>query len=245
LLCQDCKWDGTVRHLQMTYTQKPKILNAGLDMRLLTRIKPEVIVDQNGGQVPETVTEGTAIEPKSFWEKIYPWGYVGAGSLLLSLITVAIIMAARKKEDDMPPNAFLMEGGAEREDHNPYQTVQVHNHTTTPLKPGSASRKPKTSGKLLRLTVVRGEPGCPDYEVNLNDRLVIGRASDCDIALTEDKEVSRNHCEMTLADEKIRIADLGSKNGTLVNGVPITGTYQLQADDLILVGKTELRLSIL
>ena len=97
---------------------------------------------------------------------------------------------------------------------------------------------------MLRLTVVRGDADRPPYEVNLTDRLVIGRAANCDVPLTDDKEVSRNHCELTLEDEVIRIADLGSKNGTLVNGVPISGSYQLKNDDIILVGKTELRVAI-
>jgi pSer/pThr/pTyr-binding forkhead associated (FHA) protein len=97
---------------------------------------------------------------------------------------------------------------------------------------------------MLRLTLVRSETDRPPYEVNLTDRLVIGRAANCDIALTEDKEVSRNHCELTIEDEVIRIADLGSKNGTLVNGVPISGAHQLKHDDIILVGKTELRVAI-
>ena len=109
-------------------------------------------------------------------------------------------------------------------------------------KPAAAGKA--GPGKQVRLTVVRGDANRPPYEVNLTDRLVIGRAADCDVALTDDKEVSRNHCELTLEDEVIRIADLGSKNGTLVNGVPISGSYQLQNDDIILVGRTELRVTL-
>ncbi|MDD3654732.1 MAG: FHA domain-containing protein [Desulfotomaculaceae bacterium] len=60
-----------------------------------------------------------------------------------------------------------------------------------------------------------------------------------------DKEVSRTHCELSLQRGFINIVDLGSQNGTMVNGVPIIGHYQLQNDDIILVGRTELRLTIL
>ena len=36
------KWDGAPRHLQMTYKEGPKVLNAGLDMRL--RARPEIVI---------------------------------------------------------------------------------------------------------------------------------------------------------------------------------------------------------
>ena len=149
----------------------------------------------------------------------------------------------------MPAQAIMDRSGPEMEGMgNPYQTVNGPLAQTIPLQPGMAW-KPAAAGKAgpgkqLRLTVVRGDANRPPYEVNLTDRLVIGRAADCDVALTDDKEVSRNHCELTLEGEVIRIADLGSKNGTLVNGVPISGSYQLQNDDIILVGKTEMRVTL-
>ena len=44
------------------------------------------------------------------------------------------------------------------------------------------------------------------------------------------------HCQQTI------IRDLNSTNGTLVNGVPIHNDYPLRNGDLLLLGRTELRI---
>jgi predicted component of type VI protein secretion system len=47
--------------------------------------------------------------------------------------------------------------------------------------------------------------------------LIIGRDEDCGLGPMSDF-VSRQHCVLTLTDEELTIRDLGSKNGTFVNG---------------------------
>jgi VWFA-related protein len=241
------KWDGEPRHLQMTYKQGPQVLNAGLDMRLQTAVRIDPLTKNPIIEpLPASPGEKPHFAPVSIWVRIYPWGYVGGGLLLLGIIIVVIVMAATQKGDKLPPQTPY-KSGPEPGGSNPYATVQVS--SAKPSQPPVAAMAFKSkpaagAGKMLRLTVVRGDADRPPYEVNLTKRLVIGREGNCDVALTGDKEVSRNHCELTLEDEAIRIADLGSKNGTLVNGVPISGSHQLKNDDLILVGKTEMRLTL-
>jgi len=155
-------------------------------------------------------------------------------------------MAATQKGDKLPPQTPY-KSAPEPAGSGSYATVRPASPRPGPIPGPARVFRPKAAagpGQRLRLTVVRGDAHRPAYEVDLTDRLVIGRGPNCDVALTEDKEVSRNHCELTLEDEVIRIADLGSKNGTLVNGVPIIGSYQLQDDDIILVGRTELRVTM-
>jgi len=52
-------------------------------------------------------------------------------------------------------------------------------------------------------------------------RTLLGRGSDVDIAVTG-KGVSRHHCEIVWDGKRAEIADLGSTNGTLLNGVAIS-----------------------
>ena len=76
-------------------------------------------------------------------------------------------------------------------------------------------------------------------------RLVIGRSEDdCDLGIPDDDEISKQNCELTLEDGMVYIRDMGSTNGTFVNGVPIAGRYRLQTDDIILMGRTEFRVFI-
>lgn len=64
---------------------------------------------------------------------------------------------------------------------------------------------------------------------------VIGRHTDCKIRIP-DSSVSRQHCELTIADGKIHLRDLGSSNGTFVNRRRISQT-ELSPGDVISVGK--------
>lgn len=74
-------------------------------------------------------------------------------------------------------------------------------------------------------------------------RFLIGRESDCDLRPNSDM-VSRHHCAFTVDDYGVRLRDLGSTNGTIVNGERIRGVVQLNAGDEITVGKLEFALVI-
>lgn len=64
---------------------------------------------------------------------------------------------------------------------------------------------------------------------------LIGSRADCDLVVAEPK-VSGRHCRFTeLADGGL-VEDLGSSNGTYVNGVRISGTTHVSASDRITLG---------
>ena len=49
------------------------------------------------------------------------------------------------------------------------------------------------------------------------DNTVVGRRPDCDLRI-QTRDVSRRHCEISLTDDAVTVRDLGSSNGTFVNG---------------------------
>jgi FHA domain len=63
---------------------------------------------------------------------------------------------------------------------------------------------------------------------------IIGRGEDCDIVLP-DRQVSRHHFRVVRDDDGYNVEDLGSKNGTYVNGAPVRASVQLQDGDEIQV----------
>lgn len=76
--------------------------------------------------------------------------------------------------------------------------------------------------------------------VPLLDRaLVAGRAATCDLVVA-DPRVSGRHCEFTRHGDGATVTDVGSTNGTVVNGTPITSTVTLQAGDHVRIGSTTL-----
>ncbi len=68
--------------------------------------------------------------------------------------------------------------------------------------------------------------------------LVIGRMPECSIVLS-DPNVSRRHAEVLRMNDAFMIRDLGSTNGTRVNGMPVRESY-LSTGDRITVGSTTL-----
>ena len=77
--------------------------------------------------------------------------------------------------------------------------------------------------------------------ISLGDRPVtIGRLSDCTIPLN-DQNVSRRHAEIRPGRGAYVVADLGSTNGTMVNGTRIGGEQRLSDGDILSFGSTYVR----
>ena len=77
--------------------------------------------------------------------------------------------------------------------------------------------------------------------ISLGDRPVtVGRQSDCTIPLN-DQNVSRRHAQITPGRGAYVIADLGSTNGTMLNGTRITGEQRLNDGDILSFGSTYVR----
>jgi pSer/pThr/pTyr-binding forkhead associated (FHA) protein len=63
---------------------------------------------------------------------------------------------------------------------------------------------------------------------------IIGRRPDCQLRIPT-RDVSRRHCEIALSDKEVRVRDLGSSNGTYVNGKRVSDK-PLAAGDRLMVG---------
>lgn len=71
-----------------------------------------------------------------------------------------------------------------------------------------------SDSKQWKLTAITEALG--DLELSVEDKLTVGRGQDNDVVLGS-KQVSRQHAELTVVDDKLMVQDLGSSNGTLVN----------------------------
>jgi tetratricopeptide (TPR) repeat protein len=70
--------------------------------------------------------------------------------------------------------------------------------------------------------------------------VVIGRDEDCQLVLS-DIAVSRKHAKITLEGARFFLSDLGSGNGTLLNGARIDARVELSAGDEIVIGERTMR----
>ena len=69
----------------------------------------------------------------------------------------------------------------------------------------------------------------------------IGRHDDCLIRIRS-SQVSRRHCELHLDNGKLLVRDLGSSNGTFVNGKRVLGQQALKPGDVLTVGGVTLKI---
>ncbi|HQX52248.1 MAG TPA: FHA domain-containing protein [Planctomycetaceae bacterium] len=74
-------------------------------------------------------------------------------------------------------------------------------------------------------------------------KFLIGREQDCQLRPNSEM-VSRHHCVFSVDDYSVRLRDLGSTNGTLVNGERIRKDVVLVAGDKVVIGNLEFELVI-
>ncbi|MFG2647327.1 FHA domain-containing protein [Streptomyces sp. NPDC048436] len=108
----------------------------------------------------------------------------------------------------------------------------------SPAEPG-----PELAGATAQLHVVAG-PDAGGVHLLHGGQIRVGRSADADVPL-DDPDVSRLHCAVTLTpDGQVTVTDLGSTNGTTVDGREITDRpVRLAPGSLLRLGESALRLT--
>jgi hypothetical protein len=95
------------------------------------------------------------------------------------------------------------------------------------------------SGKLVVVKSPELEEGM-DFELN-SSQLTIGRGRQNDIALSSDEYASARHARLEPRQDGVWVQDLGSTNGTFLNGARLERPRRLTHGDIVRVGETDLR----
>jgi hypothetical protein len=90
------------------------------------------------------------------------------------------------------------------------------------------------------LRFISGKYQGGEFPIAAEKQILIGRSSDLDMVLVEDM-VSRKHARINMQTDQIWIEDLGSTNGTFVNGEKIKRA-RLKEGDRVLIGTSILKL---
>jgi predicted component of type VI protein secretion system len=75
-------------------------------------------------------------------------------------------------------------------------------------------------------------------------KFLVGREQDCQLRPNSEL-VSRHHCVFSIDDFAVRLRDLGSTNGTFVNGKAIRGEVVLKPGDHVTIGRLEVELTVM
>lgn len=167
-------------------------------------------------------------ETEEFIEEPTGPNYMGLIFLLLLaviiLIIVVVIISKKKKEKPMDS------GEEESQGQSGDSVVRLQEE-------GFNRRIVMEAGAKRMLNVVVSAKGRqPQNTVwELGSSLIVGRSSICDISV-EDLELSRQHFCLESEGGSVLISDLGSTNGTSVNGIRIAGKRQLNPGDIVEAG---------
>jgi len=115
----------------------------------------------------------------------------------------------------------------------------------TPLTAAPAAAPRTTASAAAKTSRGRGptqlrivEPSARRGETfTLLDEVTVGRGGGCGIVL-DDSFVSQVHARVFRRDGDVYVEDLGSRNGTLLNGHPVAAAERLRRGDRVQFGKT-------
>ena len=102
----------------------------------------------------------------------------------------------------------------------------------------------ETSAQHWPVFVVAGGPMAGKSFTISHGRSLLGRAADVDVVVDDDA-VSRHHAAVDRDGDDITLEDLGSRNGTTVNGERVRTRMRLRAGDVVTVGNVQLQFGIL
>ena len=101
-----------------------------------------------------------------------------------------------------------------------------------PSKPSPKAPVPATEAKSTPV----------ELKLTAPKTIIIGRGAECDVVV-KDPKLSRRHCRLTRNETAFVLEDLGSKNGTMVDGLKITEPMTLQPNHTFKIGDTVLYLA--
>lgn len=225
--CPDCVADGAPQHLDLTMAVgERRLTSAGTDVRMVAGPKPVA----SPSPVAEPKSQAVADPAFPAW---YAWA---GGAAVLVLGGAGLVFARRRPALEPNPRIFPVVIP------QPMVPTNVIGRPDPVIPVGVTGTIPRPSpvpGLPLRLVPV-GKSAMSTVEIDIHERLSIGRGRGNDVVVP-DETASGSHCQLIRAGERVMVEDVGSANGTWVNGVRLQAHQTLNVGDIITVGKTELR----
>jgi len=106
----------------------------------------------------------------------------------------------------------------------------------------ATARPPVHSGRLVVIKSAELEEGT-DFELD-SAQLTVGRGGQNDVALRSDDYASARHARFEPRQDGVWVQDLGSTNGTYLNGARLDRPRRLTHGDVVRVGETDLRYEV-
>lgn len=212
----------------------------------------------------EAEEEVPAEEPETSGQPISKILLIGMAVIVAVLTVVIIILVKSRKKDGKGGNVYEeLDKRIKNERHKDAvpafapiksQKTDMLQKTVTEKQEASGSRTLllfETSeaegqkSKNKRIILTDEADAMRTYQCDIVDKMIVGRsAASCNLAITTDNAVSEKHCEISLEDNRFYITDLGSSNGTFLNGERIHSVTEVKTGCMLKIGRSEYRLTI-
>ncbi len=153
------------------------------------------------------------------------------------------------KEAPIPSNAAgastVMEGAMDAGVSGGQTVMPMGRRKTQMLfdDPVSGGGAPAQGAGMHRIKLANVKDGVQTYQCSIVDKTVIGRNPSVSGLVIADDAVSERHCEIEWSNGRFYVTDLGSSNGTYVDGAKIGARTEVHSGTVLKLGRYEYRLT--
>lgn len=246
LQCAECIADGQRQRLRIGLTTPAGLtLDDGMDVRLYPEsapepepeptATPEETAEPAAAGTPETAPEPAAT-PRDWLDRWWPYA-TGAG------LTLALMLVLLRRARARSRAAQRLDAISTTEPPPEPVSALVLDPPPIPKTPA----KPQTpTGPAIQVAFMNGPRRGQSVRLVLAPAVLFGRApggaAGTSLAIPDDDEVSARHARVSLSGRTLILEDLGSTNGSRLNGVPLSAPHPVREGDVLRFGQTELRL---
>ena len=195
----------------------------------------------------DTVIEEPDIQKGSILTSWVLWACVGAGILIAALV---VLLLLKKRRDDerrrTEEERRRLEEQRLREEtgSGTYDTFTTIGKTDTVDLETDTITLTQPFERPVRFTAVGNKSFSVDLSLREGQSVTFGRNKKADMILnSDDPKLSGVHFGLLLQNNAVRIWDMGSTNGTAVNGVPLVGnSIQIHSGETITAGSFQYRI---
>ena len=170
---------------------------------------------------PFTVT-GVPYTVAAFFSDNILW--IAAGALVFAAVIIFVV--ARKQRKRMPATSVCAAEAEVIEAEKASEKYHIH----------------AAEGKLVHLSISGRNLARRDIELHVEDTILLGRSSSCDVRI-DDEQISRRNTELICRNGRLFANNISQTNGTMLNGLMISGERELHSGDTIVLGDTRITIT--
>ena len=170
---------------------------------------------------PFTVT-GVPYTVAAFFSDNILW--IAAGALVFAAVIIFVV--ARKQRKRMPATSVCAAEAEVIEAEKASEKYHIH----------------AAEGKLVHLSISGRNLARRDIELHVEGTILLGRSSSCDVRI-DDEQISRRNTELICRNGRLFANNISQTNGTMLNGLMISGERELHSGDTIVLGDTRITIT--